>query len=1454
MAKSSTNQGIPVIGPILNRIIGTRNERFVKKYTMRVNAINGLEPEVVRLTDQQIREKLAEFRDRIDKGTPSGDLLVESFAVAREAMDRAVGIRNVFNPSNSFDPSQLPAPARELYAQTKAQMDAAPILLPRTLAAAPPTPPAGTPAPVPDLDDRFLGGTEPIPGWQQLDVPVDLYEAVKALFPESRPPFRARPFDVQLIGGMVLYQGKIAEMKTGEGKTIVAPLACYLAAIEHMKVHVVTVNDYLVQRDRDWTFPFFRALGLTVGAIHPMHMQPEQVKREMYRCDVVYGTTAEFGFDYLRDNMKRSVDQQVQKFRQFAVVDEVDSILIDEARTPLIISGAAHDDAPRYDMADGLARHLVERQKPWQAADDNVQECMRLIKGLEGDIRNAREKERIPPLEAQLKEAKARLPQLEADRARETQFYEVELDRKQAHLNHQGVSEAQRAAGIGSFYVGENMDLPHLLEQALRAHVVYQLDRDYIVAPTENPHTGKVEPSIVIVDTFTGRPMIGRQWSDGLHQACEAKEAVPVRQETQTVATVTIQNFFKMYKRLAGMTGTADTEAQEFHDIYHLDVVSIPTNKQVVRRDYDDLMFLVGKDKWSQIVDEIKTFHDVGRPVLVGTTSVEKSETLAKMLAGRHGIRHEVLNAKQHEREAHIIENAGQLGAVMIATNMAGRGTDIKLGRCTPEALLDHWLKRGLCSRTLTVAAGDDEVRENVFRKIGPAELEIPKREAEEMPFADLELRLLRHWAMNHTWLSPKRIETMNPEELRKALDDGGRFLLHRVRWFQTIEDMGGLHVIGTERHESRRIDNQLRGRSGRQGDKGSSRFYVSLDDDLMKQFAGQTTMKVLSTLGMKEGDAIEHPMLSRSVERAQRKVEERNFQWRKNILEYDEIMEHQRRKFYGLRQRVLEGRDVRGLIFDYITESVHDAVGLYLGRGYAADCAAEYARQIIDYPIIADGLRGRSVDDMIKRIRVDAKQEARAMIAVTIGEYMPETEGDAGVDFDAPGLAAWAKSHFDVEIDPASLRQTGLASRQEVQARLAEAAEKRIDEADLSGVARFTDKAYGAAELARWTENKFGIKISAEELVQLETSADKEAAISARILKETEELYRKREVEYPVEFAMAMAMERMRQSPQLAMEQMVAWANLKFGLGWTLDTLRTTPPQKARQELMDASAKFVAEGRLMKEIDAALACPDGPSLAAHFRQRFNLSLPDATLRLTGQEREDAIRSRVESILRAELLYFERTMLLETLDPAWKDHLYAMDQLRDTINYRAFSQQDPRIEYKREGSKLFNSMMESVRERVSDFVFKLRISPQAGPPQPPPPTSGGDGMYPAPSSPLRASPLPAVVRPASATPTGSLISGPGIDASVVSAAAAGAPPTAAPASERQHRDLEAAQRAGSPIGARSVPIVRTEKRYGRNDPCPRGCGRKYKKCCNRSDGACDGSGMSGAAPGDNGED
>jgi len=1287
---------IPVIGSILSKLFGSRNERVVKRYTSRVELIAQLEPKMRVLTDAELKAKTDEFRDRFDAGETANDLLIEVFAAGREAMDRSVGIRNIFNPEHEFDASLLKDSARQIYDRIKAEVDSL------------------EPA---DAVGEYLGCDKPVPGHIQVDIPVELYEAVREIYPESRPPFRARPFDVQLIGGMVLGQGKIAEMKTGEGKTIVAPLATYMAAVTRQQIHVVTVNDYLVQRDRDWTFPFFAKVGLTVGAIHPMHMQPEETKREMYRCDVVYGTTSEFGFDYLRDNMKRNVDEQVQRKRQFAIVDEVDSTLIDEARTPLIISGPAHDDQPRYELATGLAKQLVDLQKPWQDKEDAVQHCKEIIKGLEGDIRQTRDSDDVPQMKSRLEEETKRLPELEQSRDQHAQYYEIEMDRKSAHLTHEGIAHAQKLAGVGSFYVDENMDIPHLLEQSLRAYAVYQLDKDYIVMDVPDRMTGQNEPNIVIVDSNTGRPMIGRQWSDGLHQAIECKEGVPIKAETQTVASVTVQNFFKMYKQLSGMTGTADTEAQEFHDIYQLDVVSIPTNKPIARGDHDDLMYLRAKDKWEAIVDEIKAFHDAGRPILVGTTSVERSEMISQMLTRKYQIQHSVLNAKQHEREANVVEGAGHLGAVMIATNMAGRGTDIKLGKLDRDEFIEHLLKRGIASRGLSPEMSDEELRENVYRKIASVELKsegIKKRDAETMDFAELELMLLRHWAGQNTWMSGKGIETASAEDLRLELDKNARSIIHRIRWYENIEDMGGLHVIGTERHESRRIDNQLRGRSGRQGDNGSSRFFVSLEDDLMKMFAGETTMKLLSRLGMKEGDAIEHPWLSKNVERAQKKVEERNFQVRKNILEYDEVMEHQRQRFYGLRQRVLEGRQVNDLVFEYIEDVVDDAIAEYLDDDYAASCAADYAREQLDCSILPERLKGKDAVEMDIAIRKLAKEDVTATIVMTLGEYMPIEGSEVSIDFDSAGLHRWAKNRFDLDLDTGALREGGASERRVVQEMLEQAAFDKIDAGDLDKIESFADPRYGAEQLAVWVKDKFTKDLDPDEIVK----ADKDEELDVRdlIIQTARDLYEKREGEFPADFIMQRTMMIARQDPAAAFENLIKWAKDRLGLELSADEIKSTPPTKIRERLVEATIESLKTNDLAVMTDKALATSSDDELDGLLSERYGEGITDRMRYLDKEDREMAVQARVETLARPELIQFEQMILVETLDTSWKDHLYAMDQLRDTIGFRAIAQTDPKIEYKREGQRMFQGMMREIREKVTGYIFKARLS--APPPRP----------------------------------------------------------------------------------------------------------------------------------------
>jgi len=1288
---------IPVIGSVLTKVFGTRNERLVKKYSTRVDQINELEPEARALTDAELRERVASLREEIKGGTKLDSVMPLAFSLAREAMDRHVGIRNAFNPEHRerFAADRLSDGHRKLWEETCARIDAME-----------PGEPEG----------ELLGNAGPVPPYTYAEIPHELYDAVRELYPESKPPFRSRPFDVQLIGGMVLHQGSIAEMKTGEGKTIVAPLASFLAAIEGNKVHVVTVNDYLVQRDRDWVYPFFRGLGMTVGAIHPMHTQPEDVKRQMYTCDVVYGTTSEFGFDFLRDNMKRSADQQVQRYREFAIVDEVDSVLIDEARTPLIISGPAHEEQPRYDLADQVARHLKEKQKPWDAAEEKVEACKREIKATEGDIRNTRDKNTVPALQKKLEEARKRLPEVETERDRHVQYYEVQRDKKRANLTHDGIAEAQRFANLGSLYVGENTDLPHLIEQSVRAHVVYERDTDYVVMPIPDPSTGRNEPDVVIVDQNTGRAMVGRQWSDGLHQACQTKEGVRVRPETQTVATITIQNFFKMYKRLAGMTGTADTEAQEFHDIYSLEVVSIPTNVPVIRNDYNDTVFLSEKDKWSAVVEEIKAMHDVGRPVLVGTTSVETSEKLSRMLQQSHGIKHEVLNAKQHEREASIVLGAGQLGAVMIATNMAGRGTDIKLSPLSREELREHWLRRGIAPRELSVEDDTQTLREKVYRKVAIKELGMAKRDAEQAEFDRLELDLLRHWAMNFTKVDPKRIEsTGDPDALRAMLNDDGRFWMHNIDWYPNVETLGGLHVIGTERHESRRIDNQLRGRSGRQGDRGSSRFFVSLEDPLMKMFAGETMMKWLSRAGMKEGDAIEAGMLSKSIERAQRKVEERNFQIRKNILEYDEVMEHQRQEFYGLRQRVLDGRDLRDLVFEFIEDAASEAVNKYLDPDYFGERVAAYAVEALGVSVPAEKLRGKERDELEDVLRQTARQEAQHEISITVGEYLPD--GATLVDVDEVGLNQWARSRFGTEVPASEIEELGTRG---VVNRLSEAADRRIENTELSGLDQFMVDNYGARELSKWLKETLTIDVDADAIAKAETREQ----VVDDVLEKVKKSYDDREKKYPVEFHMELTRALMGQDPSRAVQNLLEVANRRYGLDWDENVIRSKSPQQVAQELVEASTRFVENKELEKAVDEALKYTDADELEAFVREKYGRGLPFWMKRLKDDEFAGLTRAVVENCVRTELVQFERYVLLEVLDPAWKDHLYQMDQLRESIGFRAFSQQDPRIEYKREGARIFREMMNGLHEKVAGAVFRMRLKPQVGQPRRP----GGAGV------------------------------------------------------------------------------------------------------------------------------
>ncbi len=1363
-------KGIPVIDWFVRITMGTKNQRDVKRYNKIVDAANALEPEVRRLTDALLRAKTAEFRTRIAGGEKPYALIPEIFAVAREAMDRGVGIRNIFNPARGadlnadglinaddrFDPSRLSNEMRALYESTLATMRTTEPRLP---------------------EGDLKGNAAAVEAWQFVDIPNDLYDAVRAIYPTSRPPFRARPFDVQLIGGIVLAEGKIAEMKTGEGKTIVGPLACYLAACEHKQVHVVTVNDYLVQRDRDWTWPFFRALGLTVGSIHPQHMQDHEEKKTAYECDVVYGTTSEFGFDYLRDNMKTRPEEQLQKQRGFAIVDEVDSILIDEARTPLIISGPAHSSQPRYDLADAIARHLVNRQREWDTANDDCSRIEERVAAFEGDIRNAREKSSIPGMKSGMEQARKDLATAQARRDRHQQFYEVELDKKQAALTHQGVEEAQKAAkkidpSVGSFYVGDNIDLPHLVEQSVRAHTVYMRDRDYVVAPDDQGVEG-----VVIVDQNTGRKMVGRQWSDGLHQAVEAKEKVRIKEETQTMATITIQNYFKLYKRLSGMTGTADTEATEFHEIYRLDVVSIPTNVPIARYDRQDRVYLSQKDKWNAIVEEIKLCHDVGRPVLVGTTSVEKSEMVARLLHSKYQIKHEVLNAKHHEREAEIVLGAGQLGGVMIATNMAGRGTDIKLRLFARADLIEHWKRRNIAPKEVKAEMADEEIIGHCYRHL--AERALGKDNTTGKDPASLRLLLLRKWAVERAKISEKRADALNTEQLVEILDDVGFPPIHRLAIWSGVEEMGGLHIVGTERHESRRIDNQLRGRAGRQGDNGSSRFFLSMEDDLMKLFAGKVMLAALSKLGMKEGDDLEDALLTRSIEKAQRKVEERNFQQRKNILEYDEPMEHQRRAFYGLRQPIVESKGVKELVLRYVEDSIDKAADDYLGKMHLPNTLAEWVREHCGVAIEADRFLKKDREEIEKLIRVDAAEEAQESIRATAGECLPlELEPS---EWDAEGFAAWARSNYGAEILPDEIRAMG---RDRAIGRVQSAAISKFAEVDLSPIASFLVPNFGATQLAHWANRKFGAQL--EDNVFLGATTPDEAA--SMLIAKALELYRTREIAYPIDFAIETTNATMQQDPAAALAQFCTFVKARYGLEWDASSLPSNDPSELRRLILER-AQSIDDTQIGHRAQRCLANGrDADSIRHWFAEECLVRLSESEHADAAEHPEVFVRAKLADLVRLELTQFERWVLMSILDNAWKDNLHSMDQIRDSIGFRAFSQKDPRIEFKRESARTFNEMQETIRDRVTDIAFRGRLAPQAPRPQ--------------------ARPQQAIAANAAAGATAGTATITG-----ASAAAPSAPSAAAPALAAQ-----------TPVDPSTIAVV------GRNEPCPCGSGLKYRQC------------------------
>jgi preprotein translocase subunit SecA len=724
-----------IVDAILAKIFGTKNEREIKAMLPMVQAINDLEPAMKELSDIDLAAKTIEFKEKLAQGATLDDLLVEAFAVVREAGRRVLNMRH---------------------------------------------------------------------------------------------------FDVQLIGGMVLHKGRIAEMKTGEGKTLVATLPCYLNAIEGKGVHVVTVNDYLAKRDSEWMGRLYKTLGLHVGVI--VHDLDDQERKDAYGADITYGTNNEFGFDYLRDNMKFRIEDCVQRAHHYAIVDEVDSILIDEARTPLIISGPSEESTDKYYKVNRIIPKLVRGE---------------VIEGKEPGEKYT------------------------------TGDYTIDEKHKTAALTEEGVLKVERLLNIGNLYDPNNIEYNHHVQQALRAHVLYQRDREYVVKD------GDEGPEVIIVDEFTGRLMPGRRWSDGLHQAVEAKEGVKIQRENQTLATITFQNYFRMYKKLSGMTGTAETEAAEFQKIYNLDVVVIPPNRTLLRKEYPDVVYRTEEEKFRNAAVEIKKLHEAGQPVLVGTISVEKSEKLSGILK-RMGVRHEVLNAKNHEREASIVAQAGRKSAVTVSTNMAGRGTDILLGGNPEFMTKDECLKVKIAERL-----SDEDVQY----------------------IADEHFYYFSHHDQHY------RVRRDKWDEIYS------RFKQQTDAEHDVVTAVGGLHIVATERHESRRIDNQLRGRSGRQGDPGAAKFFLSLQDDLLRIFGGERMQNLMLRLGMEEDVPIESKLITRRIQKAQEAVEAQNFEARKHLLEYDDVNNKQRQAVYGMRRQLLEGVDqkerimemVRGIVDQFI-------------------------------------------------------------------------------------------------------------------------------------------------------------------------------------------------------------------------------------------------------------------------------------------------------------------------------------------------------------------------------------------------------------------------------------------------------------------------------------------------------------------------------------------------------
>ncbi len=1134
----------------------------------------------------------------------------------------------------------------------------------------------------------------------------------------GRRHLNMRHYDVQLVGGMVLHFGGIAEMVTGEGKTLVATLPAYLNALEGKGVHVVTVNDYLARRDMEWMAPLYMNLGLTVNAIQSGMSTSE--KQAAYACDITYGTNNEFGFDYLRDNMRPackgddrfpSEAQQCQGPLNYAIIDEVDNILIDEARTPLIISGPADMDIGRYGDADRVARQLTKEL-----------------------------------------------------------HFSVDEKQHNVTLTDEGVRQAEQLAGVESFYTAGNMEWPHLIDNALKAHYLYKRDVNYVVKDRQ----------IIIVDEFTGRLMEGRQWSDGLHQAVEAKEGVEIKPETQTFATASLQNIFKMYKKLSGMTGTAMTEATEFMKIYGLDVVAIPTNKELERIEHSDLIYLTEKDKFKALADEVERASkwDVlalkdgselwglieeeqddqikivlkegrqtetvpqskidyierkGRPVLVGTVSIEKSERLSALLE-RRGIKHDVLNAKQHGREADIVAQAGRLGAVTIATNMAGRGTDIILGG-NPETMAWAQLQHEYPTRL--------EVPDEVWNKLVT---EIDERE--------------------------------------KMSEEG-----------EVVREIGGLYVLGTERHESRRIDLQLRGRCGRQGDPGASRFFLSLEDDLMRIFAGDFVKSMMERLGMKEGEAIESSMVTRRIAAAQKKVEERNYEIRKSLLDYDEVMDEQRKRVYRYRQNLLDGHSSRKMVLELIRGQIDKFVETFLDSNYSVDTFSAYAGGQLDCELEARDFLNMDFDMAVSYAKDQAERQAEVTVAEIVEENLPEGMED---EWNWKALTHWANSRQGANYQEHQLKKM---DREEMIEELIKKAHQRIEKVDLADGAPLLESDYGLRTLCAWMRHKFGIETQPDEFRDVEERGQ----VADTLMQRAEEEYNSKEAEYPVLAGIAQFTAQKGTTVELNREGLVDWVESRFGVKLNVDDIRlnrddlkTQLVEYSRETGNDAEKKYQTAEQKLTELfgssdpDTTAAVASGgngalDTLSSWLEGELNYHAAKEDLsRMNRHELALALDGAVDDRFHPEMRRMERQILLNIVDEAWKNHLLTMDHLRSSVGLKGYAQMDPKVEYKREGMRLFENMWEAIGERVTDLIFRMesfnedfmRSTWEAG-------TARQD-------DPSAASQL---------------------------------------AQESDTPAQQAAQASASKSEEVAVETVRNDgPRVGRNDPCPCGSGKKFKAC------------------------